>query len=165
MTSFSVEILLQEQGAWDFPGGPVVRIPSCHCCDLGSIPAWGTEILQAAWATKKEKGKKQGKEWPSLEQRGATECLLSAPSSCHPRLRGTVFEKHRGLCLWDLFLLWYQRVKAEDRKKERMRGICYPFSQQWTLKVASTSVPLSIRPRSMWGCRYLLQILISILWG
>ena len=46
--SFSVEILLQEQGAWNFPGGLGVRIPSWHCCDLGSIPAWGIEILQAA---------------------------------------------------------------------------------------------------------------------
>ena len=94
----------------------------------------------------KIKRKKQGKEWPSLEQRRATECPFSAPSSCHPHLGGTVFEKHRGLCLWDLFLLWYQRVKAEDRKKERMRGICYPFSQQWTFKVASTSV------RCQYGC-------------
>ena len=164
MTSFSVEILLQEQGAWDFPGGPVVRIPSCHCCDLGSIPAWGTEILQAAWATKKEKGKNRGRNGPAWSREGP----LSVPSLLHhPVILASEerLKKHRGLCLWDIFLLWYQRVKAEDRKKERMRGICYPFSRQWTLKVASTSVPLSIRLQSMWGCRYLLQILISILWG
>ena len=81
MTSFSVEILLQEQGAWDFPGGPVVRIPSCHCCDLGSIPAWGTEILQAAWATKKEKGKSRGRNGPAWSREGppSVSSLLHRP--------------------------------------------------------------------------------------
>ena len=32
---------------WEFPGGPVVRIPGCCCYGLGSIPGWGTETPQA----------------------------------------------------------------------------------------------------------------------
>ena len=27
----------------------MVRILGFHCCDLGSIPGWGTEIPQAKW--------------------------------------------------------------------------------------------------------------------
>ena len=27
----------------------MVRIPGFHCCDPGSIPGQGTEILQAVW--------------------------------------------------------------------------------------------------------------------
>ena len=30
----------------DFPGRSVVRSQRCHCWDRGSIPAWGTKILQ-----------------------------------------------------------------------------------------------------------------------
>ena len=32
----------------EFYGGLVVRIPGCHYSGPGSIPDWGTEILQAA---------------------------------------------------------------------------------------------------------------------
>ena len=30
----------------EFPGGLVVRIPSFHCCGLGSVSGWGAEIPQ-----------------------------------------------------------------------------------------------------------------------
>ena len=30
-----------------FPGGLVVRILGFHCCNLGSVPGWGSEIPQA----------------------------------------------------------------------------------------------------------------------
>ena len=30
----------------EFPGGPVVRTQCFHCSCLGSVPGWGTEILQ-----------------------------------------------------------------------------------------------------------------------
>ena len=32
----------------DFPGGPVVENPPSNAGDMGSIPGWGTQILQAA---------------------------------------------------------------------------------------------------------------------
>ena len=32
---------------WEFPGSPVVRIQCFHCQGPGSIPAQGTEVLQA----------------------------------------------------------------------------------------------------------------------
>ena len=38
----------------EFPGRLVGRIPGSPCCGLGSIPGWGTEILQAAWTKKKK---------------------------------------------------------------------------------------------------------------
>jgi len=31
----------------EYPGGQVVRILGFHCHGPGSIPGWGTEILQA----------------------------------------------------------------------------------------------------------------------
>ena len=40
---------VMRDGLWKFPGGQVVRIWSCHCYGLGSIPGQGTEILQAIW--------------------------------------------------------------------------------------------------------------------
>ena len=33
-------------GRWDFPGGPVVKNPSCNARDAGSIPGQGTEVPQ-----------------------------------------------------------------------------------------------------------------------
>ena len=39
----------------DFPGGLVVGILGFHCCSPGSIPGWGTEILQATWWVQKNK--------------------------------------------------------------------------------------------------------------
>ena len=38
----------------EFPGGLVVRIPSFHCCGLGSVSGWGAEILHAAWHGQKK---------------------------------------------------------------------------------------------------------------
>ena len=32
---------------WDFPGGPVVKIPPCNAEALNSIPGWRTKILHA----------------------------------------------------------------------------------------------------------------------
>ena len=34
---------------WEFPGGPVVRTRRFHCHGPGSIPGWGSKILQAMW--------------------------------------------------------------------------------------------------------------------
>ena len=39
----------------EFPGSPVVRTRHFHCCGLGSIPGWGTKILQASCTAKKKK--------------------------------------------------------------------------------------------------------------
>ena len=50
--------------SWEFPGGLVVRIPDFHCCGVGSIPGWGTEIPQAARRGQKKK-KKQLSSSPS----------------------------------------------------------------------------------------------------
>ena len=33
----------------------MVRIPGFHCCGPGSIPGWGTEVLQAAQRGQKKK--------------------------------------------------------------------------------------------------------------
>ena len=41
--------------SWDFPGGLVVRSRCFHCLGLGSIPGWGTEMLQATRCGKKKK--------------------------------------------------------------------------------------------------------------
>ena len=32
---------------WDFPGGPVVKSPSCNAGDVGLIPGQGTKISHA----------------------------------------------------------------------------------------------------------------------
>ena len=37
----------------EFPGGPI-RTQCFHCEGLGSIPGWGTKILQAAQPKKKK---------------------------------------------------------------------------------------------------------------
>ena len=37
----------------------MVRIPGFHCCGLGSVPGWGTEILQAVQCGQKKKKKKK----------------------------------------------------------------------------------------------------------
>ena len=39
----------------DFPGGRVVRTLCFHCRGPGSVPGWGTKILEAAQPKKKEK--------------------------------------------------------------------------------------------------------------
>ena len=39
----------------EFPGGPVVRTQPFHCRDPGSIPGWGTKILQATCQRKKKR--------------------------------------------------------------------------------------------------------------
>ena len=39
----------------EFPGGPVVRTCRFHFWDLGSIPGWGTKILQAVRRGQKKK--------------------------------------------------------------------------------------------------------------
>ena len=41
----------------EFPGGPAVRTWCFHCGSLGSVPGWGTKILQAM---RKKKEKKIG---------------------------------------------------------------------------------------------------------
>ena len=33
----------------EFPGSPVVKAQYFHCQGLGSIPGWGSKILQAVW--------------------------------------------------------------------------------------------------------------------
>ena len=51
---------------WEFPGGRVVRIPGIHCQGPGSVPGWGTEILQAVQHSWKKKKKKKKPSTPSL---------------------------------------------------------------------------------------------------
>ena len=41
-------LLFKKVISWKFPDGPVVRTLCFHCRDPGSIPGWGTKILQAA---------------------------------------------------------------------------------------------------------------------
>ena len=43
----------------EFSGGPVVRTWSFHCDDLGSVPAQGTKILQAACCGQKQNKKQK----------------------------------------------------------------------------------------------------------
>ena len=38
----------REKERGDFPGGPVVKNPSCIAGDAGSIPGWGTKIPRTA---------------------------------------------------------------------------------------------------------------------
>ena len=55
----------------EFPGGLLVRIWCFHCCGLGSIPGWGTEIPQAVWCApppKKNQNQNQKKTEPKLER-------------------------------------------------------------------------------------------------
>ena len=44
--------LLKIKTLWDFPGGPVVRIPCFQCRGCGSIPGQGTKFPPAAWLSK-----------------------------------------------------------------------------------------------------------------
>ena len=48
---------LPKGGSRDFPGDPVVKIPSSQCRGTDSIPGWRTKILQAKWQKKKEKSR------------------------------------------------------------------------------------------------------------
>lgn len=43
----------------EFPGGLVVRVEGFHCCFLGSISGWGTEILQDVQCAPISKKKKK----------------------------------------------------------------------------------------------------------
>ena len=44
----------------DFPHGPVVKTPCFHCRGMGSIPGWGTKILNAMrHSSPKKEGKKE----------------------------------------------------------------------------------------------------------
>lgn len=42
---------------------PRVRIRCFHCCSLGSIPAWGTRILQEAWCNHNKIKKQAAQTW------------------------------------------------------------------------------------------------------
>ena len=44
-----------------FPGGPVVKTRTSKAGIVGSIPGWGTEILQAVQHNQKKKKKKEEK--------------------------------------------------------------------------------------------------------
>ena len=46
---------LYKSGCWEFPGGPVVRTWRFYCWGPGSIPGWGTKILQAMQCSQKKK--------------------------------------------------------------------------------------------------------------
>lgn len=50
---------VKTEHCWELPGGLVVRTWRFHCCDLGSVRGWGTEILQTAWCGKKQQKKKK----------------------------------------------------------------------------------------------------------
>ena len=43
----------------ELPGCLVVKIKHFHCCSPGSIPGWGTEIMQATWCSQKGKKKRE----------------------------------------------------------------------------------------------------------
>ena len=49
--------LVKKYPCGEFPGGSVVRTWYFHCHGLGSIPGWGTKILQAMQHGQKEKEK------------------------------------------------------------------------------------------------------------
>ena len=38
---------IKEEAFGEFPDGTVVRTQRFHCCGPGSMPGWGTKILQA----------------------------------------------------------------------------------------------------------------------
>ena len=41
---------LQNQvNIWELPGSPMIRTQRFHCKGPGSIPGWGTKILQTVW--------------------------------------------------------------------------------------------------------------------
>ena len=78
--TIALRCLLSENEEGDFPGGPVVKNPSCNAGDAGSIPGWGTKILHAAgqlspsaatteptWATTTE-STRSGAHTPQLER-------------------------------------------------------------------------------------------------
>ena len=50
-----IHVAIKMEVKGEFPGGLVFRILSFHCHAPGSIPAGGTEILQAAPKKKKKK--------------------------------------------------------------------------------------------------------------
>ena len=37
---------------WDFPGGPVVKVPPCNAGNMGLMLGWGTKIPTYLTATK-----------------------------------------------------------------------------------------------------------------
>ena len=39
--------LIKIVGAWNFPGGPVVKNLPCNAGTMGSVTAWGTKIPHA----------------------------------------------------------------------------------------------------------------------
>ena len=49
---------LPKGGSRDFPGDPVVKIPSSQCRGTGSIPGWGTKIYKPSGKKKKKERKK-----------------------------------------------------------------------------------------------------------
>ena len=61
---------------WEFPGGPVVRTRRFHCRGPGSIPGWGTKILQAPWSStppaQNQTNKNQTKPPPPPKQQKGT---------------------------------------------------------------------------------------------
>ena len=42
-------ILIKTKNGGEFPGGPVVKTWSFHCCCWVSVLNWGAKILPAAW--------------------------------------------------------------------------------------------------------------------
>ena len=50
----------------EFPGGLVVRILGFHCCGLGSIPSWETEIPQAMQLGQKKKKNENKKTYTNI---------------------------------------------------------------------------------------------------
>ena len=69
----------------DFPGCPVVRILSFHCCGLGSIPGQENEILKATEHGQKKKERKkrkqQGKKLRFFRSTGKPNKLFGQPST------------------------------------------------------------------------------------
>ena len=75
----------------EFPGGLVVR--TWCCCGPGSIPGWGTKILQAVWP--KEKKERKGKKWCGEASYGevARKCTVSKGKICYADLNGCCYKQ------------------------------------------------------------------------
>ena len=55
------EILERKAKLAGLPGGPLVKAPCFRCRGAGSVPSWGTKILQAAQCGQKRERKQKGK--------------------------------------------------------------------------------------------------------
>ena len=72
---------VKTEHCWELPGGLVVRTWRFHCCDLGSVRGWGTEILQTAWCGKKQQKKKKKKGGGEIQHCWGSDQWQNPPTS------------------------------------------------------------------------------------